>query len=205
MRLVSPHVISNVGRLSILEVSEMIITVEEFRQNFPPNIEVPELLLRLLEYQNQVEDWYSGCFELANFEHKGLIAWFDDEVAASQFIQFGHNADGSLYCFWLYDGRAIDSAPIVFLDSEGQDNAVLADNLEEFFALLAEGYDELGFPHGRLEKSNIEANLEFREWLQKEFAITPPVDAEKLIADAQVAHPSLEKWIENWQETHYAK
>jgi hypothetical protein len=41
--------------------------------------------------------------------------------------------------------------------------------------------------------------------LQKEFAITPPPDAEKLIADAQGAHPSLEKWIKNWQETNYSK
>ena len=182
-----------------------MIPIEEFKKNFPPDVEVPELLLRLLEYQNQVEDWFSGYFEFANFEHKGLIAWFDDEVAASQFIQFGHNADGSLYCFWLYDGRSIDSAPIVFLGSEGQDNAVLANNLREFFALLTEGYEELGFPYGRLEKLETEANLKFREWLQKEFAITPPVDAEKLIADAQAAHPNLEKWIEDWQEAHYAK
>ncbi len=183
-----------------------MITVEAFKKNFPPNIKVPDLLLRLLEFQNQVEDWYSGYFELADSGHKSLFAWFaDDETTASQFIHFGHNADGSLYCFWLYNGRSIDSAPIVFLGSEGQDNAVLANNLGEFFALLAEGYDELGFPHGRLEKIETEANLKFREWLRKEFAITPLADAEKLIVEAQAAHPSLEKWIENWQESNYAK
>ena len=204
MAAVSAHVISTVGRLLVLDETEMIITVEEFRKNFPPDVEVPELLLSLLEFQNQVEDWYSGYFELANFEHKGLIAWFDGEVSASQFIQFGHNADGSLYCFWLYDEHSINSAPIVFLGSEGQDNAVLANNLRDFFALLAEGYDELGFPYGRLEKVETEANLKFREWLRNEFAILPPADAEKNIAEAQAAHPSLEKWIENWQESTYA-
>jgi hypothetical protein len=177
-------------------MADFMLTVEEFKKNFPPNVEVPKLLLCLLEFQNQIKDWYSGYFELANFGREGLIAWFDDEIAASQFIQFGHNADGSLYCFWLYNRSSIDSAPIVFLGSEGQDNAVLANNLEEFFALLAEGYEELGFSYGRLEKLETETNRKFREWLKKEFTITPPVDAEELIANAQANHPNLEKWIE---------
>jgi hypothetical protein len=163
-------------------------------------VKVPELLLRLLEFQNQIEDWYSGYFELASFGHEGLIHWFDDDVAASQFIQFAHNADGSLYCFWLYGGRLIDSAPIIFLGSEGQNNAVLANNLKDFFALLAEGYEELGFPSGRLEKLETEANRKLRDWLRGEFDITPPIDPEKNIADAQANHPNLEKWIEERQQ-----
>lgn len=177
-----------------------MITTEEFRKNFPPGVAVPEMLLQLLEFQNRIQDWYSGYFELDSFGNAGLLAWFDDSAAAAQFIQFGHNGDGSLYCFWLYEGRSLDSAPIVFLGSEGQDNAVLANNLKEFFALLAEGYDELGFPTGRLEKLETEANLKFREWLQNEFGILTPADAEQFIAAAQSAHPNLEEWISDWQE-----
>lgn len=181
----------------------MIVTVEEFTKNFPPNIKAPELLLRLLEFQNQADDWYSGYFELAALGRQSLNAWFaGDESAASQFIPFGHNADGSLYCFWVFDEHSVNTAPIVFLNSEGQENAVLANDLNEFFALLAEGYEELGFLTGRLEKQETESNSKFREWLRKEFNISPVDNAEKLITDAQTSQPNLQKWIEDRQKSY---
>lgn len=118
----------------------------DFHGNFPPGSAVPPLLTKLLAYQNRVNAWYSGHFRLTDGGQKDAVASFDgDKVAASQFILFGRELDGSSYGFWLYEGRTLGNAPIVFLGSEGTDWKVLANSLEEFLALLAVGEDEIGF------------------------------------------------------------
>lgn len=70
---------------------------DEFQLNFPGGVSVPEVLLALLRFQNQSNDWYSGYFELGKWRF-GDAAWFGgDAEAAQQFIVIGHGPDGSLY------------------------------------------------------------------------------------------------------------
>jgi hypothetical protein len=181
-----------------------MISSADFQTNFPPGTEIPSLLARLLEYQNEVNDLYSGYFELTAHGAENLISWFDgDQEAASQFALIGQGPDGSSYCYWLYDGRMVAQAPVVFLGSEGVDNTVLADTTEDFLSLLAVGYDELGFPHRQVEET--EALLRFRSWLTREFGIIQPENAEALIGEAKAKHPDLGRWVERWQEKHYAR
>jgi hypothetical protein len=181
-----------------------MISQADFQKNFPADTDIPYLLLRLLEYQNDVNDFYSGHFELTVEDAESAVMWFDGDIdAASQFVAFGQESDGSSYCYWLYDGRKLEQAPMVFLGSEGVNNTVLADNTRDFLSLLAVGYDELGFPYRRIEETdNI---LRFRLWLEREFGIVPPEDADELIEKAKANHPDLDKWIEKWQEKHFAK
>jgi hypothetical protein len=181
-----------------------MISLAEFQMNFPTGAETPYLLARLLEYQNAVGDFYSGHFELTAYGADDVVAWFDgDKAAASQFAPFGQGPDGSSYCYWLYDERPLGQAPVVFLGSEGVDNTVLASTTEDFLSLLAAGYDELGFPYRQVEETG--ELLRFRAWLKKEFGITPPEDAEAMIAKARIEHPDLGAWVEGWQEKHFAK
>ncbi|HEV2800834.1 MAG TPA: hypothetical protein VGW12_10075 [Pyrinomonadaceae bacterium] len=180
-----------------------MISLTDFQANFPRGAKVPYLLTRLLEYQNEAGDFYSGYFELTAYGADDVIAWFDgDKVAASQFAPFGQGPDGSSYCYWLYGGRKLEQSPVVFLGSEGVDNTVLADTTEEFLSLLAVGYDELGFPYRQVEET--ENLLRFRAWLKHEFGISPPENADALIAGAKVKHPDLEAWVEDWQKKHFA-
>jgi hypothetical protein len=175
-----------------------------FQKNFPADTDIPYPLLRLFDYQNEINDFFSGHFEFAAESPDSVLKWFDgDGEAASQFVPFGQDSDGSSYCYWLYDGRKLEQAPIVFLGSEGVNNTVLADNTQDFLSLLAVGYDELGFPFRQVEETD--NLLHFRSWLKREFGIVPPEDGEKLIEQAKANHPDLEKWVEEWQRKHFGK
>lgn len=175
----------------------------EFLGNFPEGTDIPELLRELLEFQNQERDWYSGHFELDAFTF-GKPAWFGgDRDASEQFAVFGHGPDGSLYALWLYEGRSLATAPVVFLGSEGTDCGVIANDLGDFMALLAIGSGELGFeiswgevsearpPAGRLR--------EFRSWLADRFGISAPSDPSPLVRLARNNHPDLTSWLDAWQ------
>jgi hypothetical protein len=175
-----------------------------FQKNFPADTDPPCLLLRLLEYQNEINDFFSGHFEFAAAGADSVLSWFDgDPDAASQFVPFGQDSDGSSYCYWLYGGRKVEEAPIVFLGSEGVNNTVLAENTRDFLYLLAVGYDELGFPFRQIEETD--NLLHFRSWLEREFNIVPPEDGDKLIEKAKANHPDLEKWMEEWQRKHFTE
>lgn len=176
----------------------------EFQKNFPAGTNPPYLLLRLFDYQNEIDDFFSGHFEFVVEGADSVLTWFDgDKDAASQFVPFGQDSDGSSYCYWLYDGRKLEQAPIVFLGSEGVNNSVLADNTRDFLSLLAVGYDELGFPFRQVEETD--NLLHFRSWLKREFNIMPPENGERLIEIARAKHPDIEKWMEEWQQKHFAK
>jgi hypothetical protein len=178
----------------------------EFQRNFPPAVPVPERLQRLLEFQNRSHEWYSGYFELIGWQY-GDAAWFGgDTAAAGQFVVFGHGPDGSLYAFWLYPGRTLSDAPVVFLGSEGTACGLLADNLDEFLELLATGAEELGFavsagdvsaPHSPAPRLS-----EFRRWLRESFGINAPPDPLTVVAAARSRHPDFGSWLAAWQQEH---
>jgi hypothetical protein len=179
-----------------------------FRRNFPSDATVPDRLRRLLDFQNGSRDWYSGHFELCEWEY-GNPAWFaGDQKAAAQFAVFGQGPDGSLYALWLYPGRTIADAPVVFLGSEGVDCGLLANNVDEFLGLLALGVDELGFavswgqelradqPAPRLQ--------EFRAWLRESFGISSPTEPLAQIALARTRHLHFDEWLSAWKASQHA-
>jgi hypothetical protein len=117
----------------------------EYQLNFPPGARIPALLFELLRFENRSVEWYSGHFQSTTWKY-GNAAWCGgNRQAAEQIAVIGRGPDGSLYALWLYPGRTLDDAPVVFLGSEGTDNGLLADSLREFLAPLAVGADELGF------------------------------------------------------------
>lgn len=178
----------------------MSFTVQEFRETFPPESSPPDHLLDLLAFQESAREWYSGSFELSVSRY-GDASWFDgDADAAKEFAVFGNGPDGSQYALWVTRGPSLDTAPVVFFGSEGQDCSVLARNVDEFLALLAVGANELGFdaasgvisceePVTRLE--------EFRSWLQNRYGIAVPGDPMAVVSAARTEHPDLQQWIDD--------
>lgn len=59
---------------------------------------------------------------------------FSAEVK-NMLLPFGKNKAGCLICYWL-SSKDKDECPIVWIDSEGEPNAVFATNLSVFFSLL---------------------------------------------------------------------
>ncbi|HLO85515.1 MAG TPA: hypothetical protein VK203_11010 [Nostocaceae cyanobacterium] len=182
--------------------------IKEFYKNFPYSEDIPPALIKLFEYANQVETYFSGYFEIVTNGKESAKCWFSkDDEAANKFIVFGENTDNSLYGFWLYGNSKISEAPIVFLGYEGTDNSVLANNIEEFLALLGIGYEELGYAdYWQEPEEEATAELQnFRAWLKQEFGIIPPPTGEAIIENAKSQHPDLDNWIKQWQETRFGK
>jgi hypothetical protein len=178
------------------------MTEADFQQNFPAGVAVPEMLRALLQFESQSGDWYSGYFQLDQWEFADA-AWFaGDRDTAEQFAVIGRGPDGSLYALWLYPGRTPDDAPVVFLGSEGTENNLLAGSLRDFMALLAVGADELGFAAswGNVVQADRPAERldEFRLWLDSSFGIVAPAMPGVLIATARANHPDFEAWLNTW-------
>ena len=185
----------------------MSVTLDELRANFPPDARPPVRLVELLAFQEASRDWYSGRFEMSAWSY-GDAAWFDGDVeAAKQFAVFGNGPDGSLYALWLYPGRSVADAPVVFLGSEGVHCSVIATNLDDFLALLAASADELGFEAawGEITAGElpVKRQSEFRTWLQERYGIAAPANPMQLVERARAEHPDLEGWIRQWQEKRY--
>ena len=124
--------------------------------------------------------------------------WADgDEQNVTQFVIFLIGEAHSNYGYWLYGGRPLDEAPLVYLDSEAADSTVLANTLAEFVALVALGAPNLGLY--RLSDEDVEPDEEtpqFRDWLKAETGIAAPTDAEAraIIGKARAQQPDLEQW-----------
>jgi hypothetical protein len=181
-----------------------ILTLEDFKLNFPKTSEVHYLLKRLIEYQNSVDDDYTRGFRLIEDGKEAIEAWFgckQNEMAA-----FAHNRDGSIYAYWIYGDRTLETSPIIFLGSGCgySENKILVNSTEDFFRLLSLGIKELGIRAGDLDwedevqerQFHIELqaslgiyeidkiiarwseldleSLKFQQWLQQELSINQP-------------------------------
>lgn len=167
---------------------------------FPTGTKLPAELHKLCDYLDRTGYPISGSMRLRP-EGKGLLAWFDgDAAAASQFAGFGAGPDGSILAFWLYSGLDTNAAPIVYLDSEGQNNIILAANIRSFLELFAIGYDELGRDDLEIEPEEPESAEQLRDWLLAEFGLVPPETGAALVQEAQSQHPNLAAWIQDWQQ-----
>jgi len=175
-----------------------------YRRNFPPGVVVPDRLRQLLRFQNQSREWYAGHFALNEWQY-GNAAWFGgDTDTARQFVVFGKGPDGSLYALWLYPGRTVADAPVVFLGSEGC--GLLADDLDAFLGLLAFGAGELGFAiswAGPLQPKSPAPRLgEFRAWLRDSFGLVPAADPLAVVAAARTRHPDFGAWLAERLASH---
>jgi len=178
------------------------MTEEEFLPNFPVGVSIPSALREPLSFQNKEREWYSGHFQLDTWPF-GADHWFGDRKTAEQFIIFGHGPDGSLYGLWMYPGRTVENAPVVFLGSEGTNCSLIAGELQQFLSLLAVGADELGFEisWGEVSEQNPPARRlqEFRQWLKTSFDIAESENPLSLVAAARREHPDFAAWLAQWQ------
>lgn len=191
-------------------IGDDLAKANKFRKGFPEEVNMPPLLMRLFEFSQSISEpgFFSGQFELTSNGKVFANAWFDgDAAAASQFVVFGLDGDGSQFAFWLHQGRTINNAPIVYLGSEGS-GSVIADSLPEFLGLLAVGADYwLAIAEGgAFEESEEPADHldRFRKWLADECGIKKPKAPAKVVQRARESHPSLEAWIANWKKSRAA-
>src|SRR5262245_32641725 len=172
--------------------------VEELRKIFPPKTKAPELLVKLLKYAKKAGGFVSCDFELTSTGADDVLAYLGgNEDAAKQFLIFGVDGMHSLYGYWLYEGRPLAQAPIVYLSGEGIGSTVLASSLEDFVSLLALVKESGGILDAwDAASAPCRNNDKFRAWLESETGIKPPRSPRQLIEKARKSHPVLQDWVE---------
>ncbi len=169
-----------------------------FVKNFPPGMEIPPALIKLFRYQALGKYKYSGHFYLYDrfWQNEGIL----EPQVRSDFVQFGFDADGSVYALWRYQPFDLDKAPVVFLGSEWAGNKILANSINEFLALLSLGIPELGYAveQAGWEKQVSERPevIDFRVWLGRELDIQIPENPLAIVERARASHPDLNDWLQ---------
>lgn len=179
----------------------MPLSLEQFRQNFG-RYPIPQLLQDLLEFQNVSNEWYSDSFELAVISKEGLKTYFgENEELLSRWIEFAHDGNDSSYALWLYREMPLESAPVVYFNSEGEGNTVVANNLAEFFTLLACDQEMvLGeYPETDNDNEHTEMNQAFRVWIRERYQLEAVTHPNEVVQKAKRHHPDLQEWIEGQQ------
>jgi hypothetical protein len=188
------------------------MNIQKIQKNFPEATQVPDKLRKLCEFADKDSDYFGCDFRLLEDGKRIILRGMDnDESAASQFAIFARDSSHALYGYWLYDNRSIENAPIVYIDSEGCDNTVLANNVEEFLTLAALGKPILGTIESRKssdeedESEYIDDVNKFRAWAKQEFSIDTPTleEAKQIIKSAKGNHPDFDKWFTDWSAKYY--
>ena len=126
----------------------------------------------------------SGCLRLRIGYQIAIESWFGNANSKTYFAVIGVSGDGGLYCIW--DNK--DHFRIVFLDSDGDQNRVLAEKFKDYMKLLAIGYDELGYndlsePPVYSGESLI--NPVFQDWYKKTFQSDIPKTGNNIMQKTQ--------------------
>jgi hypothetical protein len=182
----------------------MVGLADRIAAEFPPGVAMPDELRQLCAFVERTDAPFSGLMNLGP-EGEGLRAWFGEGCEAWRHLAgFGNGPDGSIFALWLYGGLDTTRSPIVHLGSEGDRLVVIADNLRAFLALLAIGYDELGFDDLAKPPEKPQTAEPLRQWVLSTFGIEAPRTGIELMRQAQMRHPSFERWIESVQGLHEA-
>jgi parallel beta-helix repeat protein len=165
----------------------------EVQAGLPQGVSLPESISKLARYQ-EANGRLAG--ETMYVCAGPLAGWPGLE---QEFAVFGNGPDGSSIAFWLHDALPIDKSPIVYLDSEGVENLVIAQSMDEFLSILARGPEELR--HGdAIEPDRDEDDEEelerLGEWLDEVFGVKPAKSIDEIRRAAEKAHPGLEERLE---------
>jgi len=174
----------------------------EFAKNFHGH-PVPQELLLLLEFDNHAEDYYAEGFELALLDEQWMLnSYSEDERFLKAVFEFAQaDGTGSTYAIWQKSSNEdLSHSPVLIFGSEGGFH-VVADNLPEFFRLLAldaepmVDWERVSYYKDESDPPSTQAPA-FRAWLLKHFNLQPAGSAEEIIQPAQEKHgDAFKNWI----------
>jgi hypothetical protein len=175
-------------------------TYKELKKSFG-KYAVPNMLKELCDYWDENPYFFAGSIEIQPDDYNTVKDWFGDiEEGYSKVLPFAIDGAGSMIGFWLYgDGMTPDSAPVIFLSSEGSGSTVLADNISDYMVMLTANRDYIPFD-GEFydyEEEQKEESDEYRKWLKSKFDLDPVDDPDPLWKRAKLRHPNFEEWAES--------
>ena len=160
--------IAFLDRMSLEEVISWPIDYETNRQTFS-------------ETSDALDMWLGGK------------KWRETE---HNFIQFGQDGCGSLFCLWFYPDLK-GEPPVVFLGSEGE-RALISNSAHDFVRQITSG--KVFFDGGWLdpddeEKDELDWELLFKK--AKSYIGSLCENPSELTSSAQANHPDISSWIES--------
>ncbi len=168
------------------------VNVESLQRNFPEGWDVPPLLLEFADRLEGIGAGTIGYFDLQSERFNDY--WIENGADLHPYFAFFLcDPTGGQVGFWLYDGLATVSPPIVLVGSQGE-LQILADTLEQFFARLAKG--ETGVPDLDDREDRDRESTELFQWLESRGGQSP--------GPQSVAHPDLAEWLERWGDQQCA-
>ena len=114
------------------------MTLQEFKSNFGGQ-DLPGDMQLLFDFQDKfgAESYVAG-FGLLQNDKSGLrYGWSDNEDFVKALMPFAEAGEGSIYCLWDNGtSQALNQMPIIYFDSEGEGETVIARNFLEFIQVL---------------------------------------------------------------------
>ena len=114
------------------------MTLQEFKSNFGGQ-DLPNDMLLLFDFQDKfgAESYVAG-FGLLQDDKCGLqYGWSDNNDFLNALMPFAQAGEGSIYCLWDNGtSQELNQMPIVYFDSEGDGETIIARNFLEFLQVL---------------------------------------------------------------------
>jgi len=166
------------------------IDLDSIRRAFPPGTEPPALLIDFAAWLAGRPWGCIGCFDLVG-QFSDFAPIVDGSLLRNDFALFLRQPDGSVVGIWYGAGPDAANAPIVVIDSEGQ-NEILAPSLEGLLAKIALRHFEKGdlAPHDDAE----DATDALADWLVQRLGTR---HIEKW-TEAQTGLVDFGHWAERW-------
>jgi hypothetical protein len=157
--------------------------VSMLEAQLPAFAQLPKALTLLCGYSEMIGmDFFHGGIALTPHGRYELNEWLGQASSlGDSLFAFARDATGALFVCWIYETRDLEVCPVVWLDSEGVGNRVVASDPSDFAWGLADG---------RFNAVEDGPVRELQAWL-----------APQLARPAEIARPSwatddvLEAWI----------
>jgi len=183
---------------------DLLLTPEDYANNFP-GFDVPNELVELVEFQNQVgAECYSDGFALGTDDKSFLKLWSKRrEFLANLMFIADANGTGSDYFFWNHGAsKTLDKMPVVIFGDEGGVH-VVASNLSELLQILSYDVEPMvsleGVDFTKCDYEPRPAIRAFRKWLKETCGITKPRKPDQLVKRAQATYkPDFDAWTKKF-------
>ena len=175
------------------------------------NNKVPEILLSLLEFDNQVatDGWFSEGFEFMADEEKLMLSTYSEEPDfLNAFFPFAQaDASGSVYAFWNPNSDIdLEETPIAVFGSEGGYH-VIAANIHDLLRILTYDaepmidWDDISFYKDEEEHEPGTHSAEYKRWLNDRYQLSPTDNPDELVEKAQEKYQgAFNEWMERYLE-----